>query len=204
MPASSTKNRGSFGDFRKPDSRPVSPRTISPDGRRQVPPGSRVPVIDPPDPQRGWQPPPNALHQKHFAPQSDGFDRMEGPERMLENPAAKRQSKEKSHGLFGDCQQHPIVVRPPFLFEIRAFDADKFATSRVVDKDCPSFPIDSCHHDVMQRGAALSRLETHDQRPALLKLLLEVLPFPVEMKNAKAGAFQIAFHVRSVDSVSFS
>src|SRR2546425_2661422 len=88
--------------FVNPIQRPVSPRTISPDGRRQVPPGSRVPVIDPPDPQRGWQPPPNALHQKHFAPQSDGFDRMEGPERMLENPAAKRQSKEKSHGLFGD------------------------------------------------------------------------------------------------------
>src|SRR2546421_13125208 len=53
-----------------------------------------------------------------------------------------------SHGLW-ENQQHPIAVRPPFLFEIRALHAEKLAAPRIVEEDRPALPIDAGYHHIV-------------------------------------------------------
>src|SRR6266852_3745496 len=101
MPASSTRNRGSFGAFRKPASN-ASFASGHFSRRAKASPSRKSNSGD-------WSAGP-------FARPSGGPDRKDDLERMLENRASERQSEEKSHGLLGDCQQHPIALRPPFLF----------------------------------------------------------------------------------------
>src|SRR5467141_2713846 len=183
---------------------PVLPRSIFPCAPRLIPTRSRDRAIDLPDLARGAGLHPSALHQRRSVLQQGGPAGENDPVRRLTNPASIRQAEQISRGLFGESQQHPIAVRSPFLFEFRAFDSEKFATRGIVNENGPISPIDSRDNNVVQRGLGAPRLEAYDQRPALLQLLLEIVPASAEGKRAKARILEIGFHIGGINPTGFS
>ena len=55
-----------------------------------------------------------------------------------------------------------------------------------------------------QHVVSLSDLNKDAARPALLQLLLEIVPVSVEGEHAKARIFEIAFHVGGINPTGFS
>ncbi len=115
----------------------------------------------------------------------DEFPQREGSERKPPNRASTPRLEIGSPALFGKSQQHPIAVWAPLLFEILARNSEKFPTSRVVDENGFTLPINARHYDIMQRGFGTTRLETHNQRAASFEVLQKFAPVSVEGKHAK-------------------
>src|SRR5260370_32353641 len=148
---------------------PVLPRSTFPCAPRTSPPRSRDRAIALPDLVRGAGLHPSALHQRRSVLRQGGPDEENDPARRLTNPASILQSAEISHGLFGEIQEYPIAVRPPFPFEFRALDPEKFAPRRLVDEDGSALPVDAGHYNLVQRTVGGARLTTPAHRPALLQ-----------------------------------
>src|SRR6266853_3708619 len=125
--------------------RPVSIRSIFPGALGLAPPGNQVLGIDRPGLGQAWRPPPSRRHPRHVVPPSGGLPDSGGT-------PAKRGSIPRleigSHCL-RENQQHPIAVRPPFLFEIRALHPEKLAAPRIVEEDRPALPIDAGYHHIV-------------------------------------------------------
>src|SRR6266403_3656155 len=146
---------------------PVSLRSIFPCARGPALRENQVLVIDRPRLGQAWRPHPSARHQRPFVPQSSGLAQRNDSGGTPANPGSIPRLEIGSHGLFGDYQQHPVAVRPPFLFKIRAPDPEKFAPRRIVDEDGLALPIDACYYHVVERGSRATWLNARDQRPAL-------------------------------------
>src|SRR6267142_3860519 len=146
---------------------PVSLRSIFPCARGPALRENQVLVIDRPCLGQAWRPHPSALHQRPFVPQSSGLAQRNDSGGTPRNPGSIPRLEIGSYGLFGDNQQHPIAVRPPLLFKIRALDPEKFATRRIVDENGLALPIDACYYHVVERGSGATWLNARDQRPAL-------------------------------------
>src|SRR5437016_5128625 len=128
---------------------PLSIRSIFPCARGPAPPGNQVLVIDRPGLGQAWLPRPSARHPRHFVPQSAGLVQRTDSRGTPANRGSIPRLEIGSHGLFGENQQHPIAVWPPFFFEIRALDPEKLAPPRIVDEHGPALPIDAGYHHVV-------------------------------------------------------
>src|SRR6266480_547081 len=125
--------------------RPVSIRSIFPGARGLAPPGNQVLGIDRPGLGQAWRPPPSRRHPRHVVPPAVGLPDSGG---TPANRGSIPRLEIGSHGLW-ENQQHPVAVRPPFLFEIRALHAEKLAAPRIVEEDRPALPIDAGYHHIV-------------------------------------------------------
>src|SRR5207302_2008964 len=86
--------------------------------------------------------------------------------------------------------------------EIGSVLLEQLALGRIVLQDDAVLLIQASHHHIMQRRAPL-RLKRDDQRPPLLQVLLQVVPFTAKGKRAETVPLEIMLQVGSIDSARF-